>query len=95
MLFIAVMEVWLRALKKRWRGQRRTGSYYGFVIDSVDGPLTNLRFADDVLLLASSKSDVVKMPRDLTKEASRYVLVVHFGKTALLAHSADNCSLTV
>ena len=94
LLFIAVMEACFRSLKKRWHGlnQRRTGQYYGFVIDSQTDPLTNLRFADDVLLLAQSKSDVVKMLRDLQQEASKYGLVVHLGKTKVLTNMDTNIS---
>ena len=60
--------------------RRRIGQFYGIVIDSPWGPLTNLRFADDVLLIAASKQDVAKMLCDLQREASNYGLAIHRGK---------------
>ena len=55
LLFLAVMEVIFRRLKTTWNklNSRRSGNYYGLVIDSETDPFTNLRFADDVLLFAS------------------------------------------
>eukprot|EP00959_Pyramimonas_sp_CCMP1952_P173324 3621816-Pyramimonas_sp.AAC.1 len=52
LLFVVVMEAVFRKLKVRWANlnHKRCGSYYGMVIDSPGDPLTNLRFADDVLL---------------------------------------------
>ena len=46
------MEALFRGLKEAWRRRnaKRTGVYYGIVIDEPADPLTNLRFADDVLL---------------------------------------------
>ena len=92
LLFIAVMEACFGNLKNRWRSlnKRRTEQYYGFVIDDPEEPLTNLRFADDVLLFAQSKADARKMLADLKKEASKYGLAVHLGKTKILT----NCELT-
>ena len=65
-LFITVMEVVFRTLKRRWSSldDRRVGDFYGMVIDDPLDPLTNLRFADDVLLVASSTGDVRKMIYD-------------------------------
>ena len=38
---------------------------FGIEIDSTIETLTNLRFADDILLFAQSKSDIGKMLKDL------------------------------
>eukprot|EP00959_Pyramimonas_sp_CCMP1952_P117821 2463242-Pyramimonas_sp.AAC.1 len=57
--------------------QKRLGSYSGMVIDSTSDPPTNLRFADDVLLVASSARDSLRMLVDLEAEARRYGLKVH------------------
>ena len=90
LLFLAVMEVVFRSLKERWHrlNARRIGQYYGMVIDDFLEPLTNLRFADDVLLVAASKTDVSKMIADLGKEASQYGLKLHMGKTRVLTNQA-------
>ena len=88
LLFLAVMEVIFRRLKRRWHGlnTRRSKQYYGMVIDSMHNPLANLRFADDVLLVAASRADIARMISDLGKEASRYGLKLHMGKTRVLAN---------
>ena len=83
------MEQIFRTLKKRWNhlNTRRVGDYYGIVVDDIDCPLSNLRFADDVLLLATSKRDVGRMIVDLETEASKFGLKVHMGKTVVLTNS--------
>ena len=50
--------------------------------DAVD--LTNLSFADDVILVAQSRSDVRKMLQDLSVAAAKYGLKIHFGKTRIM-----------
>ena len=82
LLFLAVMEVIFRRLKKRWNdlNLRRIGSYYGVVLDDPQDPLTNLRFADDVMLVASSRADARKMTADVQREASAFGLKMHTGK---------------
>ena len=69
---------------------RRIGAYYGIVIDSQTDPLSNLRFADDVLLFASNPSDIGKMLDDLGKEASKFGLKIHMGKTVVLSNRLAN-----
>ena len=63
LLFIAVMEQCFRSLKKRWKStnRRRSGQYFGIVIDDPGNTLSNLRFADDILLFANSSPDLTKM----------------------------------
>eukprot|EP00959_Pyramimonas_sp_CCMP1952_P290768 6082292-Pyramimonas_sp.AAC.1 len=77
------MEYCFKALKTRWRSlnRRRARQYLGFVIDDQEMPLTNLRCADDVLLLAQNKQDVAKMLAHLQTNAARYGLRVHLGTT--------------
>ena len=88
LLFLAVMEVLFRRLKTRWNqlNVRRRGPYYGIVIDSATDPLSNLRFADDVLLFASTPTDIAKMINDLSQEAAKYGLKLHMGKTVVLTN---------
>ena len=82
------MEVIFRRLKTRWGklNLRRTGPYYGVVIDNEDDPLTNLRFADDILLVATSKRDIARMIGDVDREASKFGLKMHAGKTKVLTN---------
>ena len=88
LLFIAVMEQCFRSLKKRWKStnRRRTGQYFGIVIDDPENTLSNLRFADDILLFANSSSDLTKMIAHLRDESARYGLRMHLGKTKILSN---------
>jgi len=99
LLFIAVMESCFKSLKKKWSGlnNRRVGQYYGFVIHDPYDHLTNLRFADDVILFAQSKSDASKMLCHLRDHAARYGLRIHMGKTTILTNTdcGEGCSVTV
>ena len=66
LLFICGMEAMFRTLLRWSRLKRRKKRrYYGLVVDDPQDPLTNLRFADDVLLVASSSTDIAKMVADL------------------------------
>ena len=63
LLFIAAMESIFKKLKTRWHifSDRRKGFPYGIVINSNVDPLSNLRFADDVALFATSHRDMAKI----------------------------------
>ena len=89
LLFLAVMEDCMAGLKDKWNAlnSRRTGKTYGIVLDPAEEPLTNLRFADDLLLFAQSFADARKMLNQLTQRAARYGLRVNFEKTKMLPSS--------
>ena len=100
LLFIVVIECCMRNLKDRWRGlsRRRRGKGYGVDCWNCDGQLTNLRFADDIVLFAASNADVVKMLRDLKHEAAKYGLKLHFGRTEIFTnnfHAAKSGSVEI
>ena len=82
------MEVIFKILKRRWAtlNKRRKGQYIGLVVHEPGDTLTNLRFADDVLLVACSQVDIKKMITDLAAEASKYGLKLHMGKTKVLTN---------
>ena len=90
LLFIAVMEQCLQELKQRWKhlNSRRMRTGYGIVIDDPQDPLLNLRFADDVILIARSQQDIAKMIRDLGVTAAKYGLKLHKGKTKVMTNNA-------
>ena len=92
LLFLAVMEIIFRRLKTRWGrlNLRRSGSYYGVVVDDARDPLTNLRFADDVLLVSTSRKDVKRMIAELAKEALKFGLKLHAGKTKILTNESTS-----
>ena len=74
LLFLALMEVCFRSLCGKWKAlnARRVGQYFGFVIDDPNDALTNLRFADDALLIGQSRADVGKMMEHLRADAAKY-----------------------
>ena len=57
-------------------------------IEFPQGQLTNLRFADDVTLVAQQRSDIRKMLLDLRQTASKYGLRIHMGKTKVMTWNA-------
>ena len=82
LLFNSLLEHVFRKLKVKWRE-------LGIGIDmGTDERLNNLRFADDVLLIAKKKPHLVKMLEDLQREALHYGLELHPDKTKILT----NCS---
>ena len=90
LLFIAIMQACFSELQGRWANanKRRTGVLFGISIAPGIRNLTELRFADDVILVAQSKSDVTKMLQDLATFSAKYGLKLHFGKTKIMTWNA-------
>ena len=88
LLFIAIMQASFSDLQSKWQrlDARRTGVKYG--IEFPQGQPTNLRLADDVILVAQQRSDIRKMLIDLRQTASKYGLKIHMGKTKVMTWSA-------
>ena len=86
LLFIAVMQACFAKLQLKWQkaNSRRQGVKFGIKLQLEGNDLTNLRFADDVILVAQQKSDIGKMLEDLSAIAAEYGLKLHFGKTKVL-----------
>ena len=82
--FIAMQEC-KGKLEKKWDGanKRRKGVKFGLDIGAEGPTLTNLRFADDILLMAQSKQDACKMLGHLQKEAAEYGLKINVDKTKI------------
>jgi len=85
LLFIAVMQACFDELQHKWRkaNVRRKGIKFGYDLDTGSEHLTNLRFADDVILVAQTRSDVKKMLIDLSVVAGKYGLKINFDKTKI------------
>ena len=83
LLFNALLEHIFRRLKIKWK-ERGMGIDMG-----TDERLSNLRFADDVLLVAKKKPHLVKMLEDLQQEALRYGLELHPEKTKILTNCTN------
>ena len=92
LLFSIVMEDISLTLKQKWKhlDSKRVGKHYSIVVDNSQDSLTNLRFADDVLLLATCRGDVRKMINDLIEAAGTYGLKLHLGKTVVLTNCTAN-----
>jgi hypothetical protein len=84
-IFNAVLEEAFREVQPRWRPKG-----WGIQLGSASGyRLCNLRFADDVLLLASTKSQLERMLEDLIAAMSRKGLSMHAGKTKILTNQTS------
>ena len=84
--FNAALEKVMRELKRKWSSERRG-------IDVDGDSLTNLRFADDVLLVCKSLREATVMLDDLRREAARVGLEVHFDKTKILSNGIGHGQL--
>eukprot|EP00973_Karenia_brevis_P000238 33040-Karenia_brevis.AAC.1 len=83
-LFNAVLEEVMRPIQNRWR-QRGWGIALGTEKRDL---LTNLRFADDILLLATSRQQIQSMLTDLITAAQHVGLVIHSGKTKIMTNDS-------
>ena len=79
-----------KALEKdipRWQKKKRMGKYLS---DNEHDCLTNMRFADDVLLFASSKEQLQKMLCEFKQSTEKVRLRIHPGKTKILSNQSSN-----
>ena len=79
LLFNCVSEGIMRKLQLKWRRSRR-----GVPLCTHDDRLTNLRFADDILLTTMSLSGITHMLEDLHTEAAAAGLQLHPDKTKII-----------
>jgi hypothetical protein len=83
-LFNAVLESALKTTQKEWR---RKG--WGVALGGGENDrLTNLRFADDLILLATTKKQLGAMIQDLVAAVREVGLEMHLGKTKVLTNQA-------
>jgi hypothetical protein len=75
-LFNASLEQVMRPLKEKWKKK-----HWGLEVCYGHEPLTNLRFADDLLLISRSRGQVAEMLADLVAEAGKVGLCIHPEKT--------------
>ena len=74
LLFITVLQNSLKEDIQRWQKRKGMGIYLS---DNDHNCLTNLRFADDVLLFASSKEQLQKMLREFKRCTEKVGLRIH------------------
>ena len=86
LLFIAVMQACFDELQLKWKraNARRKGNLFGISFPLSGELLTNLRFADDVIIVAQSRVDVQKMLADLAAVSAKFGLKMNFSKTRVL-----------
>ena len=81
-LFNAVLENALKEVQITWRQKG-----WGISLGELDSDrITNLRFADDLILIASSREILGLMIKDLMHAVTRVGLELHMGKTKILTN---------
>ena len=79
-LFNAVVEEFMKTVKKKWKDKG-----WGVQLGSSTGEkLTNLRFADDILITARTLPQIKKMLQDVSDAAKEVGLGLHPDKTKIL-----------
>ena len=87
MLFNTVLQTALKEDIPRWQKKRGMGICLG---DNDHDCVTNMRFADDVLLVASSKEQLQKMLCEFKKSTEKVRHRKHPGKTKILSNQSSN-----
>lgn len=78
-LFNAVLQMTFAKVSAKWKAMEAG-------IPVGERRLTDLRFAGDVLLIASTAGELEGMLEDLAGEAGQVGLQIHFGKTKVLCN---------
>ena len=89
--FNTVLQNSLKDDTQRWQKKKGMGIYLS---DKDHDCLTNLRFADDVLLFATSKEQLQKMLCDFKKSTEKVGLRIHPEKTKILSNQSKQSSDT-
>ena len=84
LLFNAVLEDLFKTLKNKW-ALRKLGVQLGYTTSTT---LTNLRFADDVLLVAPTQKQLTEMLTDLHNQAKQYGLELHPDEIKILTNTS-------
>ena len=80
LIFNAVLEEVMRKVKEKWKSKK-----FGIELEQwFDNNLTNLRFADDILLIGRTLPQIKKMPSDIAEECEKVGLALHPDKTKIL-----------
>ena len=96
----------MRRTPKRWRACGTKSTHCGFLVKNQEEVLneldptknsqflTNLRFADDLLIIAKTKEELSRMMTVLKEECQKVGLEMHSVKTQVLTNGLqDNCDL--
>ena len=85
LLFNTVLQYSLKDEIQRWQKKKGMGIHLS---DHDHDCLTNLRFADDVMLFATSKEQIRKMMCDFKKATEKVGLRIHPDKTKILSNQS-------
>ena len=85
LLFNTVLQYSLKDEIQRWQKKEGMGIYLS---DHDHDCLTNLRFADDVMLFATSKEQIRKMMCEFKKATEKVGLRIHPDKTKILSNQS-------
>ena len=85
LLFNTVLQFSLKDEIQRWQKKKGMGIYLS---DHDRDCLTNLRFADDVMLFATSKEQIRKMMYEFKKATEKVGLRIHPDKTKILSNQS-------
>ena len=91
LLFNMVLQKALEDDIPRWRKKKCMGVHLS---ENDHDCLTNMRFADDVLLFASSKEQLQKMLCELKRSTETVGLRIHSEKTKILSNQSNQSSDT-
>ena len=80
LIFNAVLEEVMQKVKEKWTKRK-----YGVQLEpGLNERLTNLRFADDILLIGTTLPQIKQMLADMAEECSKVGLKLHPDKTKIL-----------
>ena len=87
LLFNTLLQMALKDDINRWQKKRGMGIS---LRDQAEDSHTNLRFADDVMLFATSLEQLQKMLSEFKKSTPKVFLKIHPGKTKILSNQSSN-----
>ena len=88
LLFNTVLQSSLKEVTQRWQKKKGMGIYLSEHHDC----LTNLRFADDILVFTTSNNQLQKMLYEFKESIEKVGLWIHPGKTKVLSNQSSLCS---
>ena len=86
LLFNTVLQYALKNVVLKWQRKKGMGIYFS---DQERDCLTNLRFADDVMLFATSKGQMQNMMCEFKEATEKVGLTIHPNKTKILSNESS------
>ena len=86
LLFNTVLQYALKSVIQKWQRKKGMGIYLS---DQERDCLTNLRFADDVMLFATSQGQIQNMMCEFKEATEKVGLTIHPNKTKILSNESS------